>query len=657
MTILDRFLFFAEEFMRKFVVIFVLAVSFIFSACSRDEKPAEVKQAADDGTKKEVIYNVSIGTSIFRGPKDAPVTVVNFSDFQCPFSKRSIEQMESIMKRYDGKVRYVFKHFPLSFHKLAKPASYAAIAAQNQGKFWEYYTKLYSDVKNISEDTIVAYAKELKLDIDKFNADRTSPETAAKVNADITQGTLFGVRGTPTIFINGVRIVGANSAKIEEVIAQQIVVGEQLNAKGVKDPYSEIVKNGQTKFTPPKREAPAVSQDVYKVEIPAHAPVWGSEDALVTIVLFDDFECPFCSRLYATYEQLKKDYDGRIRIAFVNLPLGFHKKAKDAAQLAAAAHNQGKFWEMYSFLFTRQKDWNHSPDFKAWLEEHKTELPADWETLKKDMESKKIENLVAEDIRTATSLALRGTPASFINGRFVSGALPIDSFKKVIDEELKKAEGKGLKGDALYREIIKDGKKAVAKINGNKAEKEDDPDKVYSIKLTGKEAVKGSKNPKVTIIEFSDFQCPYCSKANSTINGIVGKYKNDVKLVYKNLPLGSHKDAKPASVFARAVKNIYGDEKFFKIADILYSRQSEWKGKTEEKFEAYSKEVGADWAKVKAEMEKPETAASVSEDIREGGSQNIRSVPVFFVNGKKVSGAKPAEFFESMIESIIKEKK
>lgn len=641
--------------MKRTVLIFVLMLSFVFAACSKEEKPV-VQEKQPDGTKKEEIYNVQVGTSIFRGPKDAPVTVVNFSDFQCPFSKRSVDLMEILMKKYDGKVRYVFKHFPLSFHKWGKPASHAAIAAQNQGKFWEYYTKLYSDVKNISEETLVAYAKDLKLDMDKFDADRKSAETAAKVQADITQGSLFGVRGTPTLFINGVRIVGANNAKIEELIIKQIAVGEQLKAKGVKDPYSELVKNGLTKFTPPKREAPAVSEDVYKVEFPAHAPVWGSEDALVTLVLFDDFECPFCSRLYGTYEQLKKDYDGKIRIAFVNLPLGFHKKAKDAAYLGAAAHKQGKFWEVYSFLFSKQKEWNRVPDFKEWLESHKSEIPADWETLKKDMENKKIESLVEEDIKTAGALGLRGTPASFVNGRFISGALPIETFKKVIDEELKKAEGKGLKGDALYREIIKDGKPAVAKNNGNKAEKED-PDKVYNVTLNGKEAAKGSKNPKVTIIEFSDFQCPYCSRANSTVNGVVEKYKNDVKLVYKNFPLGFHKDAKPASVFARAVKNLYGDEKFFKVADLLYAKQNEWKGRTDEKFEAYAKEIGADWAKVKAEMAKPETEAAVSEDIREAGKHNIRSVPAFFINGKKVSGAKPAEFFESMIESIIKEKK
>ena len=644
---------------KSFFVLFLILVS-LFSACNKKEETVDqnAKTQEDQDPKKEEIYNVDLGTAISRGPQDAPVTVVNFSDFQCPFSKRSVDLMEGLLKKYDGKVRYVFKHFPLSFHKWAKPASYAAVAAQNQGKFWEYYAKLYSDVKNVNEETIVAYAKDLKLDMDKFNADRTSAETAAKVQGDITQGSFLGVRGPPTLFINGIRIVGANNAKIEEVITKQLVVGEQLKAKGVKDPYSEIVKNGKTKFIPPKREAPAVSQDVYKVEIPAHAPVWGAEDALVTIALFDDFECPFCSRLYGTYEQLKKDYEGKIRIAFINLPLGFHKKAKDAAYLAAAAHKQGKFWEVYSFLFTKQKEWNRVPDFREWLETNKADIPADWETLKKDMESKEIEKIVEEDMKAASALGLRGTPASFINGRYISGALPIDSFKKVIDEEFKKAEGKGQKGDALYREIIKDGKPAVAKSNGNRAEKEkDDPNKIYSIKLSGKEASKGAKNPKVTIIEFSDFQCPFCSKAFATLENVAGKYKNDVKVIYKNFPLGFHKEAKPAALFAHAVKNLYGDEKFFQLASILYAKQKEWNSNPEEKFAAYAKEIGADWAKVKAEAAKPETEAAVSEDIREAGNHNLRGVPAFFINGKKVGGAKPAEFFESMIESILKEKK
>ena len=643
--------------MKKLFLTLLLICAVLFSACKKKEEKPEKDNADTGQNNKESIYNVQIGTSIFRGPEDAPVTIVNFSDFQCPFSKRSVDFMETLLKRYNGKVRYVFKHFPLSFHKMAKPASHAAVAAENQGKFWEYYAKLYSDVKNVTEENLVAYAKELKLDMDKFNKDRTSAETAAKVQADITQGTLFGVRGTPTFFVNGVMVVGSKNSKMEQVVLKQISVGEQLKAKGVKNPYNEIIKDGKKKFIPPKREAPPISQDIYKAEIPAHAPLWGAEDAPVTIVLFDDFESPFCSQLYETFEQLKKDYAGKIRIAFVNLPLSsFHKKAKDAACLAAAAHSQGKFWEMYSFLFSKQKEWNRTDDFKAWIEEHKTELPADWETLKKDMESKNIENIVADDIKAASALGLRGTPASFVNGRFVSGALPLASFKKLIDEELKKAAEKSLKGDELYREIIKDGKPTVAKRSGNRARKED-PGKIYSVKLSGKEAVKGSRNPKVTIIEFSDFQCPYCAKAYETVNSVIEKHKNDVKLVYKNLPLGFHEQAKPAALFARAVKNLYGDEKFFEAAAILYSRQKEWKNNHEEKFESYTKELGLDWTKIKAEAAKPETEAAVSEDIREGGNLDLRGVPAFFVNGRKISGARPAEIFESMIESIIKEKK
>lgn len=647
--------------MKKFAVVcsVLLAVIFAFVSCGNGaEKKAEngkEEKNAPDAAPAEEIYNVPVVTSIYRGPEDAPVTIINFSDFQCPFSKRSVDLMESVMKRYNGKVRYVFKHYPLSFHKFAKPASMAAAAAQNQGKFWEYYAKLYSDVKNVNEDTIVAYAKDLKLDMDKFNADRTSAETAKKIQEDISLGAQFGVRGTPTLFINGIRIVGANSAKIEDTIIKQIVIGEQLKAKGAKNPYLEIVKNGQTKFIPPKRETPAVSQDIYNVPVPAAAPVWGAEDALVTIVLFDDFECPFCSRLYATYEQLKKDYDGKIRIAFVNLPLGFHKKAREAAIVASAAKNQGKFWEMYSFLFTRQKEWAHSQDLKAWLESVNKDLPADWEQLQKDMKGKTAAAVVDADVEFAGKLGLRGTPASFINGRFISGALPIDAFKKVIDEEIKKAEARGLKGDALYNDIIKNGRPEIVK-NANKGEKED-LNKIYDIKLTGKEAVKGADKAKVTIVEFSDFQCPFCSKAYSTINEVAENYKKDVRIVYKNLPLGMHQQALPAAVFARAVKNIYGDEKFFQAASKLYSNQNSWKSDHMAKFESYAEEIGCDWNKVKAEMAKSETEAEVKADIVEAGSHNIRSVPMFFVNGKKVSGAKPKDYFESMIESILKENK
>lgn len=301
--------------MQKFTKVFFYCLLFIFSftllSCSNKEsvnsaaaKPAT--EASQNSVVKpdEEVFKVEVGTSVSRGPEDAAATIISFADFQCPFSKKSVDMIESIMRRYDGKVRYVFKHFPLSFHKEARQASFAAIAAQNQGKFWEYYAKLFEDIKKINEETLVSYAQELKLDMDKFNDDRISEETVRRVEQDIALGANFGVRGTPTIFVNGIRLVGANNGKLETVLAQQIVRGEQIKAKGIKDPYSELIKNGKTKFIPPKREPLPIASDVYKVEIPARAPIWGSKDALVTVVLIDDFECPFCARLHNTYEDL-----------------------------------------------------------------------------------------------------------------------------------------------------------------------------------------------------------------------------------------------------------------------------------------------------------------------------------------------------------------
>lgn len=648
--------------MKRFSLFFsILAVFFLFTALNSCTKKQDTVKSADAVAKEEekeenAVYKVEIGTSVFKGPADAPVTIINFSDFQCPFSKRSVEAMEKMMKNYDGKVRYVYKHFPLGFHKMAKPAALASIAAHKQGKFWEYYGRLFEDIKKIDPDTLVLYAKELNLDMEKFEADRNSEEAGKILQDDMSLGSRFGVRGTPTLFINGRKIVGANMAKIEETIVLQIAEGEKLKAKGIKDIYGEIISNGLTKYVPPKRKPATIPQDVFKVEIPAGAPVWGSAQADVTIVLFDDFECPFCSRLYTTFEQIRKDYEGKVRIAFINYPLKFHKKAMPASYAAIAAGKQGKFWEMYGSLFSKQKEWKSAPDMQKWFENEALVLELDVEKFKKDMEGASVRKIVDDDIKLGENLGIRGTPASFVNGRFVSGALPYNSFKQLIDEELKKAEelrAKGFSGIALYNETIKDGLTKIPRGAGAREEKAD-PDKVYDIKLSGKEPVKGGKKAEVTVVEFSDFQCPFCRKGSAVIDEVVNDYKGRVNLIFKHMPLSFHKEARPAAQFTIAVKKIYGDEKFFKVSAILFERQNDWKSEHLVKFESYAKELKLDWKKIRAEMEKPETDLVINEDLSEAARNGIRGVPAFFINGKMVTGVKSKESFKTVIDKLLK---
>ena len=126
--------------MSKAIFILILFTLIFPAGCKNgtDEKKPSQATKKNEVEKKEVkIFKVSVGTSVFKGPENAPVTIINFSDFQCPFSKRSVSMIDQLMKKYDGKIKYVFKHYPLGFHKLAKPAALAAVAAHKQGKFWE----------------------------------------------------------------------------------------------------------------------------------------------------------------------------------------------------------------------------------------------------------------------------------------------------------------------------------------------------------------------------------------------------------------------------------------------------------------------------------------------------------------------------------------
>ena len=645
--------------MTKVTFILIFLALIVPAGCKdvtkEEKKPVKSTQKKETQQKEQKIFKVEVGASVFKGPANAPVTIINFSDFQCPFSKRSVSMVNDLMKKYDGKIKYVFKHFPLGFHKMAKPAALAAIAAHKQGKFWEYYKILYDNIKSISNENLIKWAEQLKLDMDKFENDRNSDQAGKILQNDMALGRKFGVRGTPTLFVNGYKIVGADGKKIEKIIAGQIAIGERLLAKGEKDVYSEIIKDGIDQYIPPKRSPKQIPEDIYRFDIPEHSPVWEAEDAAVTLILIDDFECPFCYRLYKTYEELKKEYADKIRIVFINLPLKFHKKAKSLAIGAMAAHKQDKFWEMYDIIFKNKTQWKKAEDLNEWLISKAKELQLDITRFKRDLNNKTIEGYIESDIKTVQKMGIRGTPGTLINGRFISGALPLGTFKKVIDEALEKAAPlmeKGLKGESLYREITKDGLDRI--IKAEKDKKRTDPFKRYDIELTGKEPWIGNDKAPVTIIEFTEHQCPFCKRGAESIKNVLKDYKDKVKLVFRHLPLSFHKQALPAAYFTIAVKKDYGNKKFFEASEMLFANQRDWKKDHMKAFEKYSRKLGLDWNKIKKTMDDPETKTTLNMDMSEAAKHNIKSVPAFFINGQLVSGAKKEEYFKALIDKALK---
>jgi protein-disulfide isomerase len=164
------------------------------------------------------------------------------------------------------------------------------------------------------------------------------------------------------------------------------------------------------------------------------APARGDADAKIAVIEFSDFQCPFCSRALPTLAQIEQQYGDKVRIVFKHLPLPMHAKAPAAHAAAEAAHRQGKFWAMHDKIFGDQA--NLTPER---YREYARELGLDVARFERDLADASLQQRIEADAAEAKQLGVSGTPAFFVNGRFVEGAVPFETFRKLIDEELGKA--------------------------------------------------------------------------------------------------------------------------------------------------------------------------------------------------------------------------
>ena len=156
-----------------------------------------------------ISVNLSESAHPTLGPKDAPVKVIEFADFQCPFCKRSEEAVKAIREKYGDRIELVYMDFPLSFHPHAMPAANAARCANAQGKFWPFHDALFADQSKLEPADLKATAKKLGLDSAKFDACFDKNEYSPAIEKDLDEGHRLNVSGTPTFFIDGRELVGA----------------------------------------------------------------------------------------------------------------------------------------------------------------------------------------------------------------------------------------------------------------------------------------------------------------------------------------------------------------------------------------------------------------------------------------------------------------
>jgi protein-disulfide isomerase len=169
------------------------------------------------------VYNIPIGDSGVKGPKDAKVSIVEFSDFQCPFCAQSAGLAKQVLEAFPKDVNLVYKQFPLtSIHPQAMGAAKASLAAGKQGKFWEMHDIMFANMRELQPDKLKEYAGKIGLDVAKFEKDFNSPEIQAQVEREMKEASAAEVTGTPTFFIAGKRVMNRSfegmKAMIEEAL-------------------------------------------------------------------------------------------------------------------------------------------------------------------------------------------------------------------------------------------------------------------------------------------------------------------------------------------------------------------------------------------------------------------------------------------------------
>ena len=456
--------------------IICLVLGFFVAAYSGVRPVGENEQRTGAGARGDFDSTiVPVGDSPVWGSVGAPVTVVLFSDFGCPYCKRTSQidgALGRIKRDYSGdQVRIVYKHHPLPFHQQAPAIHKASIAAHNQGKFWEYHDEVFRRLRfekgnsktSLSRKELIDIAAHLQLNTQRFVRDLASPATARalaqdlalvkrlnaaqKVNnpgeAPIVETRKLDVGGTPSFLING-RSVSNNYGEVRSVINDELARFRRVTSNDSGNCYYVYAVNENTRGltvnslntnpTPVAAAAPPPAPTGPVFVDTKGSPFKGAADAPVTIVELSDFQCPFCSRVNPTIDQVMKTYPGKVKVVFKHLPLPFHKDAPLAAEASLAANAQGKFWEYHDKLFANQKALKRSD-----LDRYAQELGLNMAQFKADLDTGKHKAAVDKDLADAKKAGVNGTPNFLINGQAVKGAQPFEAFKAVIDAKLAEA--------------------------------------------------------------------------------------------------------------------------------------------------------------------------------------------------------------------------
>ncbi len=394
----------------------------------------------------------------YRGDPDAPIVMVEYSDYGCPFCYRYFLQTEPAFDESfvrSGDVRVVFHDFPLeSLHPNAPAAHTASLCVAEQGSattYWELHAELFRSVDEWSQQadplpTFARLAEEVGADVDAYEACMEAGEQAAVVQERVDAGFARGFSGTPSFQLIrtaddvAFQLIGAQpyeqfAAVVDSALAgempapEPVAAAEQPQQQGI--PYWATSEGWQPD---PDRPGYNAAGDVYR----------GDVDAPLTVIEFSDFQCPFCQRhVSETQPVLDEKYveTGKVLWIFKHFPLNIHPQAPAAGVAAECGGEQGMFWEMHEALFNSVQAWSISDPTEVFVGVA-GEVGLDTDAFAACLQDEEIAARVESDMSEGAEF-VQGTPTFIIvhgeQGSIIPGALPESEFSQVLDEQLANA--------------------------------------------------------------------------------------------------------------------------------------------------------------------------------------------------------------------------
>lgn len=567
------------------------------------------------------------------GAKEPLVVITEFGDLQCPYCARATTAVRAVLEKHGkpgGTVAFEWRHNPLDIHPKARELAVAAEAANKQGRFWQFHDQIFQNQKALGSGDLKRYAQLAGLDLAQWEADCEQESLNDIVTRDRHIAMALQANGTPTFFINGrlisgVRPVEELMAIVEEELAKgrakreagvpALEVAAKLQRENNAD-FATYIVDGKAPPVPASKQLP-IDETVWQVLIRPQDPARGPADALVTIVEFGDFECPFCARYNQTLTQLADAYPKDVRVVWKNNPQAFHKNARQAAEAALAAHAQGKFWEYHDRLFDRQ-DRLSQADLLA----HGRELGLDATKLKTELESGQYKNRVESDLDAAARTEAVGTPVLFVNGRKVVGARELKHLKTLVEAERAKAAllvKAGTPRTAVYQKIVAAGKK-----------KGPLGDEAVELDLSGAPD-RGAVDAPLQIVVWADFQCPFSSRLVPILERAEKRYAGKTRLVFKHFPQDFHPHA-----LDTAGAGICAQEqgRFWDMHNLMMdlTNQKDLSGPA---LLRYANKAGLKIPQFKRCLAADDTRARVGRELAQGKAIGVKGTPTVYVNGRR----------------------